>query len=111
MKEDQTLTLEAQAIRYCQDSGCLGDMDGRCAEGYGAECIEDWCQPCLTEALLHRIEEARAQRDELLGAVKNYRTILRPWLDKAVGRPGTVTFTEWLDAVDKLNEAIAKAEG
>jgi hypothetical protein len=57
-----------------------------------------------------RAEAAEAQRDELLVAVKGYRTALRPWLDAAIGRKGTVSYDDWETAVDRLEDAIAKAE-
>lgn len=59
----------------------------------------------------HELEELREQRDELLVAVKGYRTALRPWLDAAIGRKGTVSYADWEIAVDRLEAAIAKAEG
>lgn len=61
---EQRLAVVAQLVRYCQDSGCLGDMAGGCAEGYGPECVEDWCQPCLTEALLRQLEHEQQTRAE-----------------------------------------------
>ena len=51
------------------------------------------------------------QLDELLAAAKGYRIVARPWIDKAIGRSGTVTFQEWDAACQALEAAIAKAEG
>ncbi len=60
-------------------------------------------------AALEAVAPPRAPSDELLVALKGYRTVLRPWLDKAIGRPGTVSYKEWEIAVDRLEAAIAKA--
>lgn len=57
------------------------------------------------------IARLTAQRDELLAAIKGYKVVLRPWLDYAIGRPGTVTFADWERAHDRIEKAISKAEG
>ena len=49
--------------------------------------------------------------DEMLTAVKGYHIVVRPWLDGAIGRKGTVTYVEWERAVARLDAVIAHLEG
>ena len=40
-------------------------------------------------------------------ALRDVKFILRPWLDKASGRKGTVAFGEWDAAIERLDAALA----
>lgn len=44
---------------------------------------------------------------ELLTALKGYKTVLSPW----VKRPPVFTFEQWDAAVERIEAAIARAEG
>ena len=70
---------------------------------------EDWLRSKATEYIRER-DEFRTQRDELLAALKLWKKIPRPWIDRAIGRRGTLTLTEWDAACEQIERAIQRAE-
>lgn len=57
------------------------------------------------------IEAVLQSHHRLYEALKVVKVVVRPWIDRAIGRPGTVTFAEWDAACEQIEAAISKAEG
>lgn len=53
------------------------------------------------------LDNARAQIAGLRALLGKVHTLLLPWIDKAIGRPGTVTFQEWGDLFDRIEHVVA----
>lgn len=54
-----------------------------------------------------RRSSGSSREAELLAALKGYKAVLSPW----VKRPPMLTFEQWDAAVERIETAIAKAEG
>ncbi len=104
----------AEALDHCSDEllAALEAVARECNCGSEDICSARYQSPhrpwCFTLAAIEAVAPP-LEPHELLVALKGYRTVLRPWLDKAIGRQGTVSYEEWELAVDRLEAAIAKA--
>lgn len=63
----------------------------------------------LQERVQRLVDGAVAERQKvaaLRAAAAGYKIAVRPWLDRAAGLPGTVTFLEWSTALERLDAAL-----
>ncbi len=56
----------------------------------------------LREALKMLLDDIEAIAAVRAQDFANMKLVMRPWLDKVIGRPGTVTYAEWEDAFDAI---------
>jgi hypothetical protein len=55
----------------------------------------------------HEIDLLPAAKPET-SLLLDWKLTLRPWLDTAIGRPGTITGDEWLAACDRVEAASTR---
>lgn len=112
--EDEFEAAREAAEQQAQQLAACQAERARATEGnFKASQAFDKCYAELSATRL-RAEKAEAERDKAISRLSvikaRWKLAVRPWLDKMIGRPATLTFGEWDAVCEELEQALTGIE-